>query len=316
MIYNQGNGDFSPPEFFDQEMPPNDIKCADINNDGRDDVVVTNSTPEVHLSTEDGFETITLDYVASDINISDIDSDGYKDIITLAEPYNVRIYKNTGNNSFESIVQFYVDNFCYDFEVKDFNNDGLLDLLFLTTPFGYNTGYFLYYNQGDFEMGDPLFIPITNIGEERRFMHCADMDGNGFVDILTSCQVYDTSISYASRVEILFNDGNGNFVENPLEDVEEIESEKTVGFKNYPNPFRISTTFEFAIRNESQIEISVYDLKGRLVKSITNKTMKGGTHKIKWGGLNNASQACKPDPHIAYLKVNGLFIQSIKLIIN
>lgn len=168
---------------------------------------------------------------------------------------------------------------------------------------------------GDFEFREPQDISITNYGEAGRNTYCADMDGNSFADIIVTRKSVNTTY-VPSIVEILFNDGQGNFVDEPLMSIENEQTvEKNTNFINYPNPFKTSTTFEFTINQTSHIEISVYNLQGKLVKSLTNKKMKGGSHSIKWGGLNNASQACKPGPYIAYLMVNGSLIQSIKLII-
>jgi len=42
--------------------------------------------------------------------------------------------------------------------------------------------------------------------------------------------------------------------------------------------------------------------------------MKGGSHFIKWHGLDNGNQPCEPGAYIAYLKVNGKIYYAIKLI--
>ena len=81
-----------------------------------------------------------------------------------------------------------------------------------------------------------------------------------------------------------------------------------------PNPFLHETTFEINIKEKSNIEISVYNLQGKLVKNLTNKTMKGGKHKIKWDGINKASRACKPGVYLIHLKINGQLIATHKIV--
>ena len=316
IIYNQGDGTFTAPEYYDVDYPPTDIECGDLNDDGRDDVVVGGGSCEIYFSTENGFEMQVLQENAFNVKIADFDIDGDMDIITYSDAYImtfVHLYENLGNNSFDTVSNFNIDKGCSGFFIADFNNDSLPDVLF--SHHEYPGGYLLYSNQGGFQFGEPDTINLCYSGEARRFMYCADMDGNGFNDIITSKQVFD--ISYTSSIlEILFNDGQGNFIENPLSIKGESFDKKTSKLINYPNPFKTGTTFEFTINETTHIELSVFNLQGQLVKSLTNKTMKGGKHQIKWGGLNNAGQACKPGPYIAYLKVDGSFTGAIKIIIN
>ena len=49
LIYNDGTGNFSEPEYFDLDYPPLDIACADLNDDGRADVVITDYIIEVYV---------------------------------------------------------------------------------------------------------------------------------------------------------------------------------------------------------------------------------------------------------------------------
>ncbi len=317
IIYNEGNNTFSAPEYYNLDYRPTDIVCDDLNNDGRDDLVIAGIGCEIYFSTLNGFITQPLLENAFNVKIADFDNDNDNDIVTFstAGPMTfVQLYKNTGNNIFDTIGYFDFIEGTSRFFVSDFNNDSLPDLLFAAYP--YNGGYTLYYNLGNFQFGEPQLIELTYYGEGLRSTSCADMDGNSYMDIVVARRIFYTT-TVPSLVEILFNDGQGNFVCDPLTTIEsEMTTIAETKFINYPNPFSTNTTFEFTIAQTSNIEISVYNLQGKLVKVLLNKKMEGGKHKVKWDGLNNASQACKPGPYIAYLKVNGSLIQSIKLIIN
>jgi len=316
IIYNQGDGNFTAPEYFDLSYPPTDIACDDLNSDGRDDIVITGSKCEIYFSAETGFETQLLQENAFNVKIADFDSDGDNDIIAFTDAYVmsfVYLYENQGNNIFNPINNFNINEGCSNFVVDDFNNDSLPDVLFVIH---FNQGgYLLYNNQGNFQFDEPQIIDITYYGEGWRSTYCADMDGNSYADIITTWKSLDTSY-VPSILKILFNNGLGNFVDNPLTSIENNPISNRTSFKNYPNPFKTSTTFEFTINKISNIEIIVYNLQGKLIKNLVNKNMEAGTHKVKWGGFNNVSQACKPNTYIAQLKVNGSLQQSIKLIIH
>jgi hypothetical protein len=321
IIYNQGNGSFTAPEYYDVDYHPQDIACGDLNDDGRDDVVIVSASSEIYFSTETGFEMQPLQHNALRVKIADMDNDGDMDIITFSDAYImsfVHLYENLGNNVFDTVNNFNIYEGCSDFFVTDFNNDSLPDVLFST--YNYNGEYLLYYNKGDFQLGDSLYINIVNYGESWRSMYCADMDGNYYVDIITTRQSFDTTV-VPSILEILFNDGQGNFVDNPLTVTEDIQSYNKEGLNCYPNPFINEINFECSTEENARVMLSIYDIGGKLIKDLTPGTMKTSrqnnllkTHEITWDGKNNNGQYCKPGLYIAALKINGAIKQTVKVL--
>ena len=51
---------------------------------------------------------------------------------------------------------------------------------------------------------------------------------------------------------------------------------------NYPNPFNPSTTIGFNVSDHSNIRITVYDVLGRKVSTLTDQPYASGSHKITW----------------------------------
>jgi hypothetical protein len=321
VIYNQGDSSFTAPVYYDVDYPPTDIACGDLNDDGRDDVVVAGASCEIYFSTESGFEMQQLQDNAFNVKIADMDNDGDMDIITFSDAYImsfVHLYENLGNNVFDTVNNFNINEGCASFFVTDFNNDSLPDALF--SIHYHNGGYLLYYNQGDFQFGEPQTIDITNYGEARRNTYCADMDGNSYVDIIITRLVFDTTIA-PSLLEILFNDGQGNFVDNPLTATEELQSQNKEGLNCYPNPFINKINFECSAEENAHVMLSIYDIGGKLIKDLTLDPIKTGRHnsprknlKFIWDGKNNNGQYCKPCLYIAALKINGAIKQTVKLL--
>jgi spore coat protein A len=54
--------------------------------------------------------------------------------------------------------------------------------------------------------------------------------------------------------------------------------------QNQPNPFSTSTEFRFALTAEGQVELSVYNLAGQKVRTITNSVYGAGEHVVGWDG--------------------------------
>ena len=81
---------------------------------------------------------------------------------------------------------------------------------------------------------------------------------------------------------------------------EENDNEFTTNFKNiYPNPFYLSSDkskgnsssqIAFSLKNKTDVEVEVYNIKGQLVKSILNKKLDSGRYQLKWDGRNNQSK--------------------------
>ena len=50
----------------------------------------------------------------------------------------------------------------------------------------------------------------------------------------------------------------------------------------YPNPFVTSTQISFEIKQNSHVDLSIYDIHGRLVTQLINEQRQVGVHKITW----------------------------------
>jgi len=316
ILYNQDKEGFSEPEYHYLGVTVHSASCNNLDDIGGEDVVLNGYQTKIYFYEDSLADSLYFDVPSLQVLTMDFDNDGDFDIISYTDIISfsiVNLFENKGGRDIDTVCSFMVPEGLTDMISADFDNNGYNDIVFL--PHSNNERYLLYYNMGDFVFEGPIDIPTEIFPYEAgRHIYSSDFDNNGSPDI--ACTHRIGHIASSGVLDIKFNDGKGNFVENPLESTEEILSEKTVGFKNYPNPFTSSTTFEYTIKKRSNIEISVYNLNGEIIKSINKKNLKGGKHEIKWDGLNNASQACMPGPYIAHLKVNGTFMQSIKLIIN
>lgn len=60
-----------------------------------------------------------------------------------------------------------------------------------------------------------------------------------------------------------------------------------------PSAFRRATTFEFASpgQNTDRVHLSVYDLSGRLVRTLINEDLSGGTYHASWDGTSDRGSA-------------------------
>ncbi|MCF8368972.1 MAG: VCBS repeat-containing protein [Bacteroidales bacterium] len=320
ILYNDGTSNFSSPQYYNvTDYYPSDLACTDLNNDGRDDVVIVGQKTEVYFSYENGFQLLTLETNSfkGSVSISDFDNNGTKDIVASLRlyPYDytlIKFYKNLGNNNviaFDSVIfQPLCDG---KFQVSDFNNDSLPDLLFHPSN---HENLLILFNQGNFKFTDSVFIPTTNFGEASRYSNCADFDGNGYNDIVTIRYLH----APIPNLNILFNDGNGIFFEDPITNIHASnlqDGSQALNLNCFPNPMKRETTFEIDIKKTAHVELTVYNQQGRPITKLIKNQLEGGIHKIKWDGVDQDNHICNPGPYFAYLTVNGKFNQVIKLII-
>lgn len=60
-------------------------------------------------------------------------------------------------------------------------------------------------------------------------------------------------------------------------------------FQNYPNPFNPSTTINFALPEQSDVTIRIYDVMGRQIATLMNENRPAGYHNILWDAGSVAS---------------------------
>lgn len=58
-----------------------------------------------------------------------------------------------------------------------------------------------------------------------------------------------------------------------------------------PNPFTGNTSIAFQLSSEAAVNVSIYDVGGRLVRTLVNKAMAAGEHSITWDGKSDRGQS-------------------------
>jgi photosystem II stability/assembly factor-like uncharacterized protein len=56
--------------------------------------------------------------------------------------------------------------------------------------------------------------------------------------------------------------------------------------QNYPNPFQQHTTIKYDIPISTNVSLQIYDLSGRLVKTLVEDKQKVGNYSVNWNGKN------------------------------
>jgi hypothetical protein len=65
--------------------------------------------------------------------------------------------------------------------------------------------------------------------------------------------------------------------------------------QNYPNPFNPMTTIMFDIPDEVEtrdhVEMNIFNLRGRLIRTLINREVESGRHSVTWDGRNDLGES-------------------------
>ncbi len=77
---------------------------------------------------------------------------------------------------------------------------------------------------------------------------------------------------------------------------------------NYPNPFNGRTNISFNLAGEAAVEITVYDILGRVVSRVHSGYLPAGTHRFGWPKQSGESELIKSGIYIYRLSVNDILV--------
>ncbi len=80
--------------------------------------------------------------------------------------------------------------------------------------------------------------------------------------------------------------------------------------QNYPNPFNPETVISYSLPKQSTVVLSVYDVTGRLVDTITPGLQQAGTHEVRWQAASHLASGA-----YIYRIQAGNFVSTKKMIL-
>jgi hypothetical protein len=82
---------------------------------------------------------------------------------------------------------------------------------------------------------------------------------------------------------------------------------------NYPNPFNPLTTISYVLPEDALVNITIYDMMGRTVKTMVNKEQNAGYKSIQWNATSNTGQPVSAGLYLYTIQA-GNFKQTKKMI--
>ena len=84
--------------------------------------------------------------------------------------------------------------------------------------------------------------------------------------------------------------------------------------QNYPNPFNPVTTLRYDLPNSGFVNITVYDMLGKKVKTLINQTQETGYKSVIWNATNNYGRSVSAGIYLYQIQA-GKYISTKKMVL-
>ena len=72
-----------------------------------------------------------------------------------------------------------------------------------------------------------------------------------------------------------------------------------------PNPFNPETTVHFSLASKGQVNLSIFDVQGRRVRTLVNEVQEAGPHAVRWNGKNDTGQSVASGMYFTRMEAEG-----------
>ncbi len=131
-------------------------------------------------------------------------------------------------------------------------------------------------------------------------------DGAKFQAAPLSYNVYDSySNQFVPRANLVKQDTDfyyvrlGDAVDGDTPDI------ASANVSIYPNPFNPTTTIRYVVPKDGEVKLSIYNLKGQLIRTLVCEAKKTGTHSIVWNGDDQAGKRISSGIYFTRMETNG-----------
>ena len=196
VLWNDGDGGFPSRTLLDPGFRPRQASVADLDGDGREDIVALGTPPGFHsghmtgtLGTNRslgggsfaGFARFSIDGLIDQGITAELDGDGHLDVLATLDVAGLGdrafVFSNTGSGAFRTTGKVELRGIPGPIEAADLDADGSLDLAIANAD-GLGLGILWNEERGAFSGPEPHVLPGPV-----QALNAADLDGDGDLDI-------------------------------------------------------------------------------------------------------------------------------------
>ena len=84
--------------------------------------------------------------------------------------------------------------------------------------------------------------------------------------------------------------------------------------QNYPNPFNPITTLRYDLPEDAMVNITIYDMMGRVVSNLVSSQQNAGYKSIQWNATNDYGKPVSAGVYLYKIQAEG-FVQTKKMVL-
>ena len=166
---------------------------------------------------------------------------------------------------------------------------------------------------------DTLIIDNNNAGLFISVSQSSEQNINIVIDSLSHIAIFTPFLNYNGTEGFIFTatDLNGVSLNDtimvtvlPLIEI----PVKYAFHQNYPNPFNPVTTLRYDIPENSHVNITIYDMLGRQVKTLINQTQDAGYRSVIWDATNDYGKLVSAGIYLYQIQA-GEYMQTKKMVL-
>ena len=83
--------------------------------------------------------------------------------------------------------------------------------------------------------------------------------------------------------------------------------------QNFPNPFNPSTTISYSLPLQSEVNLTVFDIRGQVIRTLREEVKAPGNYQMQWNGMDNSGDPVSTGVYFCRLEA-GDFSQTVKMV--
>jgi len=198
----------------------------------------------------------------------------------------------------------------------------ILSILLISLTQANSLSGVIYSSQEGSSISEAIIFATYSIDNDTVFVTgVSGPDGNYWIPCMGSVYIEITAEGYDTLVTNFDVSGDSlhNFYINERENQLSVNSNVEVPNQlilhhNYPNPFNPVTTLRYELPEDALVNITIYDMMGRVMSNLVSSHQNAGYKSIQWNATNNAGKPVSAGLYLYTIQA-GKFRQTKKMVL-
>ena len=304
--FGNGDGTFGAATTYESGVGPYGVWAADLNGDSYPDLVVTNydeASLSIFINRKDGrFDRTSV--IPNRWNLgaalADFDSDGDVDVVTCNFKENsLTRFTNDGTGALTWTRELPVGQNPRYVVPTVLDTDGRMDLAVVING---SSQVKLLANDGDSTFVDKATCVV---GANPFSIATLDIDRNGALDVVTG-NAGGGSITLLREIAPAGSNWNSIHARFPMKPLHDPSRQLAEFEPVRPNPSQIAPTAAFHLEKAATVDLRVFDLSGRMIRTLASRSFGVGDHAVVWDRADDAGRQVRPGLYFVRMRAAGV----------